>query len=73
MDLTNINTASAIQQSQTANQVQVTVAGKVLDEARSEGAAIVSLIQSAGAIGVGPGDPGVAAATGLGGRIDTHA
>ena len=72
MDLTLINTASAIQQSQTSNSVQTTVAGKVLDEARLEGAADVAMIKAASPGSQG-GDPMTAAATGLGGQVDAFA
>lgn len=71
MDLTLVNTASAIQQSQTYNSVQIAVASQALQNQRAQGAAAVQLIQAAN--GIAGGDALTAAATGLGGKIDTYA
>lgn len=71
MDLTSINIASAIQQSQTYNSVQASVAGLTLDAQREEGIAAVAMIRAAEAIGAS--HPAFAAATGLGGRLDVRA
>lgn len=69
MDL--INTISGLQQTQTAQAIQVSVAKKALDAQRQQGAAAIQLIEAAGGTG-GPGDALVAKATGLGGRIDVN-
>jgi hypothetical protein len=68
MDL--INGMLAIKQSNLNSQVQMTVARKMLDNQEMQGAAAIQLIEAAG--NVGAGDPLVAAATGLGGAIDTY-
>jgi hypothetical protein len=71
MDL--VNAAVGLQQARLASQVNVAVAKKVMDTQRMEGAAAIQLVQSASK-GVGQaGDQLVAAATGLGGALDTYA
>jgi hypothetical protein len=69
MDLTPA--ISGMQQAQTLSAVQVSVAAKVMDMQRLEGNAAVQLIQAAGQSA--SGDVMVAAATGVGGQIDTYA
>ena len=68
MDL--INTALAMKQASLTSQVQMSVARKMLDHQEMQGAAAIQLIEAAGKVGAG--DPMVAAATGLGGTIDTY-
>ena len=46
----NVATASAIQQAQVQNEVMYAVAGKVLDNARAQGDAAISLLESAAKI-----------------------
>ncbi len=72
MDLTAAS-VSAYQQSQYQGQAQVSVATKVLNIARQEGAAAMQLLQSASSGGTQGGDALTAAATGLGGQLDTLA
>ena len=62
-----------LKQAQTMGQVQVRVAKKVMDVAEQQGAAMVQMIQAAGATAARAGDELVAAATGLGGTLDTYA
>ena len=71
MDL--VSTFTGMQQAKLASQVQYAVAGKVLDQQRSEGAAAVQLIEAATAGANRAGDQLVAAATGLGGTLDVRA
>ena len=66
--------ASAIdfKQASVMAKVQYAVAGKIMDQQRSNGAAMVNLINAAN-LGVNrAGDSLVAAATGLGGSLDTQ-
>ncbi|HZZ41901.1 MAG TPA: YjfB family protein [Tepidisphaeraceae bacterium] len=69
MDL--MSAAIASSQSNTASQVDYAVARKMLDQQKSQGDAMVEMIQAAGHVGAG--DPATAAATGLGGSLDTFA
>ena len=62
-----------MQQAKVMSQVQYAVAGKILDQQRSDGAAAVQLIQAATAGASRAGDQLVAAATGLGGTLDVQA
>ena len=71
MDL--VSTFTGMQQAKLASQVQYAVAGKVLDQQRSEGAAAVQLIEAATSGANRGGDQLVAAATGLGGTLDVRA
>lgn len=48
MDAMSIDSASALQQAQTGQQVAVAVARKSLDTQKEQGAAMVELIRSAG-------------------------
>ena len=68
MDL--INSAVAMKQSGLMSQVQMSVARKILDHQEMQGAAAIQLIEAASKIG--SGDAMVAAATGLGGQLDTY-
>jgi hypothetical protein len=54
-------------------QVQMRVAKKVMDVDKMQGAAMVQLIKAAGEMATKAGDELVAAATGLGGALDTYA
>jgi hypothetical protein len=71
MDLTNA--ISGMQQAKTMAAVQMKVARKILDNQEMQGAAAIKLINAAGNIGNESGDALVAAATGLGGSLDTYA
>ena len=71
MDL--VSSVSGLQQAQVLSQVQYAVAGKILDQQRSDGAAAVQLIEAATAGANRAGDQLVAAATGLGGTLDVRA
>jgi hypothetical protein len=72
MDLT-IAGVTAYQQAQTAGQVQTAVAAKTLDIARQQGAGALQLLQNAISGNPQGGDAMAAAATGLGGQLDTYA
>ncbi len=71
MDLTSA--ISNFQQANVIGQVQYAVAKKVLDAQRSDGAAALQMVQAASANFDKAGDQLVAAATGLGGSLDTYA
>ena len=60
-----------LQQSKTLGAVQMRVAKKMLDMEKFQGAAAVKLIEAAGRGAAQAGDALVAAATGLGGQLDT--
>ncbi|MGB7161167.1 MAG: putative motility protein [Tepidisphaeraceae bacterium] len=62
-----------MKQAQVMGQVQMRVAKKMLDMQEMQGAAAVQRIEAAGRIAASAGDSLVAAATGLGGAIDTYA
>ena len=70
MDL--VSAISGMDQAQAISSVQIAVAAKILDVDRSEGNAAVQLIQAADQGASQAGDALVAAATGLGGSIDTY-
>jgi hypothetical protein len=71
-DMDLVAAVSDMQQMRTISQVQIAVAGKVMDMQRMQGAAAIKLLNAA-AEGVNKaGDQLVAAATGLGGNIDVH-
>lgn len=65
-----INGMLGLQQANVMSQVQLGVARKILDQQEMQGAAAIKMIQAAG--NVGAGDPMVAAATGMGGAVDTY-
>jgi hypothetical protein len=67
-----VSAAVGLQQAETASKIQYAVARKMLDNQEMQGAAAVKLIQAAGQVQA-RGDSLVAAATGLGGSVDTYA
>ena len=71
MDLTGA--MSNMQANKTIGQVQIAVAKKILDNQRQQGAAAIQLLQAATTGMTQAGDQMVAAATGLGGELDTYA
>ena len=71
MDLTAAITG--LNQASTLSAVQIAVARKMLDNQQMQGDAAVKLIQSASTSVNTAGDALVAAATGLGGHLDTIA
>ena len=70
MDLTS--GIVAFKQAELASKIQYAVAKKVLDHQKFEGAAALKLLEAAGKTANSAGDALVAAATGLGGEIDTY-
>jgi hypothetical protein len=62
-----------MKQAQLTSQIQFSVARKVLDNQELQGNAAVKLIEAAGKTASQAGDALVAAATGLGGSVDTYA
>lgn len=71
MDL--VNGVIAMKQAETMSRVQYAVARKLMDTQKQQGAAVVKLIEAAGAGMQKAGDALVAQATGLGSAIDTYA
>ena len=71
MDL--VSAMTSMDQASTVGSVQMAVARKILDMQTLQGDAAVNLIQAASKSMNGAGDALVAAATGLGGQIDTYA
>jgi hypothetical protein len=67
-----VSAISGLQQAKTVSAIQMRVARKVLDMQQMQGDAAVKLIQAAGKTADQAGDALVAAATGLGGAIDTY-
>jgi Putative motility protein len=63
---------SNFQQAKTISNVQMAVAKKVLDTQKSQGNSAVQMIKAATTGFTEAGDQMVAAATGLGGEIDTY-
>jgi hypothetical protein len=63
---------SGLQTAKVMSQIQYAVAGKVLDAQKADGAAALQLLEAASKGGSQAGDALVAAATGLGGEIDTY-
>ncbi len=70
MDL--VSAAINFKQADVMSQVQVRVARKMLDNQRMQGNAAVKLIEAASKCASQAGDQLVAAATGLGGSVDTY-
>ena len=70
MDLTAAITN--FQSARTLSAVQIKVARKALDMQEFQGAAVIKLIEAAGESAAKAGDSLVAAATGLGGSVDTY-
>jgi hypothetical protein len=68
-----VSAAVGMQQAKIASQVQFAVARKMLDNQQLQGAAAIQLIEAATAGPAKAGDALVAAATGLGGSLDTYA
>jgi len=60
------------QQAALMSEVQVSVARKILDNQQMQGNAAVQLIEAASRTTAQSGDQMVAAATGLGGSLDTY-
>lgn len=71
MDL--VNAAVNLQAAKVTSELQYRVARKMLDIQKDQGNVAVSLIEAAGKGVAQAGDALVAAATGLGGSIDTYA
>ncbi|HVT88163.1 MAG TPA: putative motility protein [Tepidisphaeraceae bacterium] len=71
MDL--VNAAVNFNQAATMSKVQFAIARKMLDTQQMQGDAMVKLIQAASEGASSAGDELVAAATGLGGQLDTYA
>ena len=71
MDLTA--SIVGMKQAQVMGQVQMRVAKKMMDMQEMQGEAAVQLIEAAGQVDTAAGDSLVAAATGLGGALDTYA
>ena len=71
MDLTSA--VGNFQQARVAAAIQTKVARKILDAQQLQGAAVVKLIEAAGATAAKAGDTLAAVATGLGGQIDLFA
>ena len=71
MDLAN--SLSNLSRANTMSKVQLAVAKKVMDNERMQGAAAIELLNAASRGVSEAGDELVAAATGLGSKIDTYA
>lgn len=71
MDL--VGAAIGLKRVEMTSRVQYAVARKILNNQQMQGAAAVKLIEAAGQATVQAGDRLVAAATGLGGRLDVLA
>ena len=67
-----ISAAVGLQQAKVTSQIQYAVARKLLDSQQQQGAAVVKLINAASQGIKQSGDELVAAATGLGGSLDTY-
>ena len=70
MDLTAA--ISGLQQAKVVGDVQIAVARKLLDQQRLDGSAAIKLIEAASGGVNQAGDQLAAAATGLGGALDTY-
>lgn len=73
MDTNLMNAAIGIKQAETMSRVQVAVAKKMMDVDKMNGSAALKLLESASQTSVKAGDALAAAATGLGGQVDTYA
>jgi Putative motility protein len=73
MDTQLVNAAVGMKQAETMSRIQVAVAKKVMDVDKMNGAAALKLLDAASQGVAQKGDALVAAATGLGGEIDTYA
>lgn len=72
MDLDLTSSIVALKRNETIGKVQTAVARKILDMQQFQGSAAVKLIEAATRGVQEAGDSLVAAATGLGGAIDTY-
>lgn len=72
MDTNLMNMAVGIKQAETLSRVKVAVAKKMMDVEKMNGAAALKLLEAASQSSVKAGDALAAAATGLGGSIDTY-
>lgn len=70
MDLTSA--ISGMQTAKIGSEIQIAVAKKMLDAQKMSGAAAIKLLESAASGPAEAGDALVAAATGLGGAVDTY-
>lgn len=70
MDL--VNAAINLKSAEMTSRVQYAVARKLLDSQKLQGDVAVKLIEAAGKVSSSAGDELVAAATGLGGQVDTY-
>lgn len=68
-----MNAAIGIKQAETMSRVQMAVAKKMMDVDKMNGAAALKLLDAASQSGFKAGDALAAAATGLGGEVDTYA
>ena len=68
-----VSAISGLQHAKTVAAVQLKVARKMLDVQEYRGAAALKLLEAAGRTGAQAGDALAAAATGLGGALDTFA
>ena len=73
MDTDLVAGALNLQSAKTMGEIQMRVARKILDNQEMQGAAAIKLIEAASRGVATAGDSMVAAATGLGGTIDTYA
>ena len=73
MDTDLVAGALNLQSAKTMGEIQTRVARKILDNQEMQGAAAIKLIEAASRGVATAGDSMVAAATGLGGTIDTYA
>ena len=73
MDMDAVSGAMDLQAAKTISEVQMRVARKILDNQEMQGAAAIKLIEAASRGVATAGDSLVAAATGLGGTVDTYA
>jgi hypothetical protein len=71
MDLVGV--AIGLQRVEMTSRVQYAVARKILNNQQMQGASAVKLIEAAGTATLQAGDALVAAATGLGGKLDIFA
>jgi len=67
-----VNSVVQLKQAQIASKVQYAVAGKILDAQKQNGQAAIQLLNAATTGVAKAGDQLTAAATGLGGVIDTY-
>ncbi|MCS7033909.1 MAG: hypothetical protein NZ561_07930 [Phycisphaerae bacterium] len=68
-----VSAAAGMQQARVVSQVQYAVARRLLEQQQLQGTLAVRLIEAAARTTVQAGDELVAAATGLGGRLDVYA